>query len=182
LPPYRIDIEGIDTQPLNFQWAGTLNRLRELLGSQGWQPAPAFGVLRAMNWLAPHPQSTALPILYQVHDGQAQKLLLVRGGDGAERLTVLRLWRAGVETTDHGSGIWTGTVTYLYVDHSLPFVSYLRTAVDFDSPLIVLREALQGITPVRTVKRDLVAPAGMEWHGEVLLGWQRGAGEVSHEK
>jgi membrane protein DedA with SNARE-associated domain/membrane-associated phospholipid phosphatase len=177
LPPYRIDIEGINAHPLNFQWAGTLSRLRKILGGQGWRPAPAFGVLRAMNWLAPHAKASALPILYQVHDGQAQTLLLIRGGDETERLTVLRLWPAGFETGDRVSRIWTGTVSYLYVDHSLPFISYLRTAADFDSPLAILREALQGKTPLKIVKRDVVAPAGMEWHGEVLLSWENTAGD-----
>ncbi|MGB7934936.1 MAG: LssY C-terminal domain-containing protein, partial [Gammaproteobacteria bacterium] len=174
LPAYRIDIEGVNTQPLNFQWAGSLAYLQKLLGKQGWQPAPAFGVLRALNWLAPHPESASLPILSQVHDGEHQKLLLVRKGNGTDRMTVLRVWPANVETTNPGTRIWTGTVSYLYVDNSLPMIAYLKTAPDFDSPLAFLREALQGNTPVRTVKRDVVAPAGMEWHGEVLLGRETG--------
>jgi membrane protein DedA with SNARE-associated domain/membrane-associated phospholipid phosphatase len=181
-PAYRIDIEGVNTHPLNFQWAGTLADLQKILGRQGWQPAPAFGVLRALNWLAPHPESVSLPILYQVHDGRQQNLLLVRKGDGMERMTVLRVWPASVETTDHGSRIWIGTVSYLYIDHSLPLVSYLRTAPDFDSPLAVLRGALEGKTPTRVVKRDLLAPAGMEWQGEVLLGWEGDAGDVRVKK
>jgi len=179
LPAYRIDIEGINTHPLNFQWAGTLRQLQEILGGKGWQPAPAFGVMRAMNWLAPHPQSTTLPILYQVHDGRQQQLLLVRNEAGSERMTVLRVWPASAETTGHGGGIWIGTVSYLYVDHSLPLISYLRTAPDFDSPLAILREALHGTTPLKTVNRDVVSPAGMAWHGEVLLGWEADAGELS---
>ncbi len=176
LPVYRIDIEGVNTQPLNFQWAGTLPHLQEILGNQGWEPAAKFGVLGAMNWLAPHPDSASLPILYQVHDGQHQKLLRVRKGDGTDRMTVLRLWPANLETTDHATSIWIGTVSYLYVDQSLPMISYLRTAPDFDSPLEVLRGALEERTPVKLVKRDVVVPAGLEWHGEVLLGWEISAG------
>jgi len=179
LPAYRIDIEGVNTQPLNFQWAGTLPTLQEILEKHGWRPAPAFGVLRAMNWLAPHPDSASLPILSQVHDGEHQKLLLTRKQDGTDRITVLRLWSANVETTGNGTAIWVGIASYLYVDNSLPMIAYLKTAPDFDSPLAFLRDALQGITPVRTVKRDVVAPTGMEWHGEVLLGWEADAGELS---
>jgi undecaprenyl-diphosphatase len=172
LPVYRIDIEGLNTQPLNFQWAGTLMYLQEVLGKQGWQPAPKIGVLRAMNWLAPHPESTSLPILSQVHDGEHQKLLLTRKEQATNRLTVLRVWPANVETTDASTRIWVGTASYLSVDNSLPMIAYLKTAEDFDSPLAILREALQGNTPARTVKRDVVAPAGMQWDGEVLLGWE----------
>jgi undecaprenyl-diphosphatase len=172
LPVYRIDIEGVNTQPLNFQWAGTLTTLQEMLEKQGWKPAPKFGVLRAMNWLAPHPDSASLPILYQVHDGQHQKLLLVRKGDGAERLTVLRVWPANVETAERATSLWIGTVSSLYVAHSLPMISYLRTAPDFDSPLAKLSDALEQETPVKPVTRDVVTPAGLEWRGEVLLGWE----------
>jgi hypothetical protein len=127
-----------------------------------------------MNWLAPHPESTSLPILSQVHDGEHQKLLLTRKADSTDRITVLRIWPANVETIENGTGIWVGTVSYLSVDNSLPMIAYLKTAPDFDTPLAFLREALQGNTPVRTVKRDVVAPAGMEWHGDVLLGWEAG--------
>ena len=170
LPVYRIDIEGVNAQPLNFQWAGALTHLQEVLGKQGWQPAPEIGLLRAMNWLSPHPAIASLPILSQVHDGEQQKLLLASKEDGTDRMTVLRVWPANVETAGDGTRIWVGTVSYLYVDNSLPMIAYLKTAPDFDSPLAVLREALDEGAPVRTVKRDVVAPAGMEWHGEVLLG------------
>jgi membrane protein DedA with SNARE-associated domain/membrane-associated phospholipid phosphatase len=177
LPAYRIDIEGVNTQPLNFQWAGTLPTLQAILEKQGWRPTPEFGVLRAMNWLAPHPDSASLPILYQVHDGQYQKLLLVREGEGSDRMTVLRVWPANVVTTDNGTRIWVGTVSNLFIDQSLPIISYLKTATDFDSPLAALREGLEKSAPVRTVKRDVVAPASLEWHGEVLLGWETGIGK-----
>ena len=172
LPVYRIDIEGVNTQPLNFQWAGALSDLQKILGKQGWHPAPKIGVLRVMNWLAPHPESTSLPVLSQVHDGEHQKLLLTRKEEGTDRMTVLRLWSANVKTTGDGTRIWIGTVSYLYVDNSLPMIAYLKTAPDFDSPLTVLREALENHTPIRPVKRDVIVTAGMEWHGEVLLGWE----------
>jgi membrane protein DedA with SNARE-associated domain/membrane-associated phospholipid phosphatase len=170
LPAYRIDIEGINTQPLNFQWAGTLSDLQEILGKQGWQPVPGFGVLRAMNLLAPHPDLANLPILPQVHAGEGQKLTLVKKDEHEDRITVLRLWPTSVETSGDATRIWVGTVSYLHVDQSLPMISYLRTAPDFDSPLAVLSNALADAIPVKQVNRDITAPAGLEWHGDVLLG------------
>jgi hypothetical protein len=87
-----------------------------------------------------------------------------------------------VETTDASTRIWVGTASYLSVDDSLPMIAYLKTAADFDSPLAILHEALQGNTPARTVKRDVAAPAGMQWDGEVLLGWEAGAEKVKPER
>ena len=181
LPAYRIDIEGINTQPLNFQWAGKLSTLQELLEELGWRPTPAFGLLRAMNWLAPHPDSASLPILPQVHDGEHQKMLLVRDGKIPDRITVLRVWPANIEITDNGPRIWIGTVSSLFVDQSLPMISYLKTATDFDSPMVALRDQLANSTHIRTAQRDITASASLDWHGQVLLGWEPDAAKVSSE-
>ena len=105
-----------------------------------------------------------------MHNGQHQKLTLVQRDENKGRITALRLWPANVETTDDATRIWIGTVSYLYIDKSLPLISYLRTAPDFDSPLVVLSTALAEEAAVKPVKRDVIAPAGMEWQGEVLLG------------
>jgi membrane protein DedA with SNARE-associated domain/membrane-associated phospholipid phosphatase len=175
LPVYRIDIEGVNTQPLNIQWAGSLAFLQTILGGQGWHRPRPLGALSAMNWLAPHPDIANLPVLPQVHDGEHQKLLLVKRDDHEERIAVLRLWRSSVKTTDLATPIWIGTASYLYVDQSLSMISYLRTAPDFDTPLAALREALASATPVRIRHRDVTAPAGLVWHGEVLLAWQTAA-------
>jgi hypothetical protein len=171
LPTYRIDIEGVNTQPLNVQWAGSLTFLRQRLGSRGWQAPPGFGIASVMNWLAPRPDIAKLPILPQVHDGQHQKLLLVKRDEHKKRITVLRLWPANVKITDDASRVWIGTASWLYVNQSLPIISYLKTAADYDSPLGVLRKALATGTAIATVQRH-VDTAGLEWHGEVLLAWQ----------
>jgi membrane protein DedA with SNARE-associated domain/membrane-associated phospholipid phosphatase len=181
LPVYRIDIEGVNTQPLNFQWAGSLAFLKEILGRQGWQSPKRFGALSAMNWLAPHPNIMKLPILPQVHNGEHQKLLLVQREEHRDRIAVLRLWPANARITDSSARLWIGTISYLQLDHSLQMISYLRTAPDFDTPLAQMRAALATATPVMTVLRDVQPPAGLEWHGEVLLGWERPV-EVRREK
>jgi len=173
LPAYRIDIEGVNTQPLNIQWAGSLAYLKDILGGQGWQAPKRFGALSAMSWLAPHPDIANLPILPQVHDGEHQKLLLVKRDEHQDRIAVLRLWPANASITDSAARLWVGTASYLYVDHSLPMTSYLKTADDFDTPLAALRDALATSTPVVTVHRDVHPSAGLKWHGEVLLGWER---------
>jgi hypothetical protein len=61
-------------------------------------------------------------------------------------------------------------------------ISYLRTAPDFDSPLATLGNALEGTIPVKKVNRDITAPAGLEWHGEVLLGLGTSVGKVGSGK
>ena len=66
LPTYRIDLEGRNHQPINFQWGGSLETLQQALVRRGWRTAPPENLVNAMNWLAPEPAIDTLPVLPQV--------------------------------------------------------------------------------------------------------------------
>ena len=174
LPVYRIDLEGLNEQPLNIQWAGSLNRLKDILTSHGWHPPPGFGSLSVMNWLAPDPDVASLPILPQVHDGQHHELLMVYRQENTNKLTVLRLWRANVEISPEETRLGIGTVSYLTLDQSLPLITSLVTGEDFNGPLITLRKALAQDAAIKTVQRDPSANPIPGWDGAVLLAWEPG--------
>ena len=176
LPVYRVDLQGLNEQPLNIQWAGSLPHLQQILTRQGWQQAPAFGPSSALNWLAPEPDIARLPILPQVHDGQHHELLLIHRGDNADKLTVLRLWPANVEISPDATSLWIGTVSYLTIDQSLYLVSSLKTAMDFDGPLAALQEVLAQDVNIRTVQRDVSMKPGTGWDGKILLMREPGMG------
>ena len=172
LPVYRIDIEGLNEQPMNIQWAGSLRYLEQTLAAQGWHPAPAIGASSLMNWLVSEPDIEHLPILPQVHDGQHHDLLMVNRSDGAERLTVLRLWPANVEISDTGRPLWLGTVSYLYLDQSIPLITSLSTAREFDAPLIEISSILADRAATMMLKRAPPYAGDTGWNGQVLLAWQ----------
>jgi undecaprenyl-diphosphatase len=174
LPVYRVDLEGLNEQPLNVQWAGSLERLEAILTARGWHPPPAFGSLSLMNWLAPEPDIARLPILPQVHDGQHHKLLMVYHPQNSDKLTVLRLWQANVEISPVDTRLGIGTVSYLVLDRSLPLISTLMTGEDFDRPQASLREALAQTADIRTVRRDSPVSRRPGWDGTVLLAWDPG--------
>jgi len=174
LPGWRIDLEGRDGQPLNIQWAGTLAELQALLGRRGWQQPTGVTLLTALNWLAPAPHIGELPVLPEVNDGVHQQLLLVAPhGDDERRLTVLRLWPSTIELLDTHEPVWVGKVSYQYLENSLPLLSYLRTADDFDGPLLHLAAALRTAPGLRMEWRNRRIPeAAVHWRGDVLLAWQ----------
>jgi len=175
LPAYCIDLEGRNEQPLNFQWAGSLEALHTVLAQAGWHPAPALSPLSAMNWLAPHPAIGELPVLPEVNDGKHQRLLLI-GPPGRDNrhLVVLRLWPSNVRLLDNNQSVWVGKVGYLYLEDNLPLITYLRSAPDYSTPLEILKPALRQDTRVRVVarSRDIPATPPIQWHGEVLLAWE----------
>jgi len=174
LPTLRADLEDGNQQPMNFQWAGSLETLQAVLRDRGWHAATAFGPASAMNWLAPEPDINALPVLPQVNDGQHQKLLLVAPDGGSkDRIMVLRLWPSGIQLEENSHPVWIGNVAWLHIDHNLPMIAYLRTAPDFDTPLQRLQETLadSGRIGMRLHTRDSLG-SQIQWQGRVLLAWE----------
>jgi len=177
LPAYRVDLEGQDRQPMNFQWAGTLEALRSDLEGQGWRRPKHPDPLSAINWLAPAPLITELPVLPQVNDGQNQRLLLAAPlPDSGNRLLIVRLWPSTLALRESHTPIWVGNAAYLQIDQELPLITYLRTALDFETPLAMLGNALNQGGGIETVMRSRVpADIPSRWQGRVLLGWEAGS-------
>lgn len=174
LPAYRLDIEGRNEQPMNFQWAGSPGTLQAELYQRGWKPSPPVNPMNAMNWLAPEPEINTLPILPQVNDGQNQALLLVAPRSSEEGyLTVMRLWPSSVELIGGNVPVWVGTVSQLYIEHDIPLLAYLRTATDFDGPMQRLYSTLTGLAGIATAQRSReISGTHPHWSGNVLLAWE----------
>jgi len=174
LPAYRIDLQGRNGQPMNFQWAGSLVTLRDELLHKGWHEPTSLTPLSAMNWLAPDPDIAMLPVLPQVNDGQHQALLLIGPqAAGEHRLVALRLWPSDRELTEDNTRVWIGNVVYLYREQQVPLITYLRVTPDFDTPLDFLAEVLSGVDAVN-IKLHTRQPAGNQEKRKipVLLGWE----------
>ena len=174
LPVWRVDLEGSDEQPMNFQWAGPPETLQAVLQEKGWHAAAAIGPSSTMNWLAPQPDIHALPILPQVHDGQHQELLLLApNSSNKDHIMVLRLWPSGMQLEESRQTVWVGNVTWLYIEHDLPLVAFLSTAVDFETPLRLLRETLADSDRIQLLQHSRpVTDSQIEWQGQVLLAWE----------
>ena len=174
LPVYRLDIEGKIEQPMNFQWAGSLNTLRSELQQQGWKPAATFSPMSAMNWLAPEPVITSLPILPQVNNGQHQALLLIAPHtDEDDHLIVMRLWPSDREILPDNHPVWIGSVVYLYPERDLPLISYLRTGADYQTPSNHLEKALGHSGQILMTRRiRQIVNTRIQWGGHVLLAWE----------
>ena len=171
LPAFRVDLEGRHDQPINFQWAGSLETLRNVLVRHGWRMAPALNPVNAMNWLAPNANIGSLPVLPEVNDGQHQALLLIAPRiAGSEQLTVIRLWPSRLRFGQPEEAIWIGKVAMLYLEDRLPLISYLRSGTDYSAPLEELIATLQKSTAVEMVIRTRKPGIHEQgWQGVVLL-------------
>ena len=174
LPAYRVDLQGQNEQPMNFQWAGSLATLRDELLNKGWHEPTSLTPLSAMNWLAPDPDIANLPVLPQVNDGQHQALLLIGPqASGEAQLVALRLWPSNRELQENNTPVWIGNVVYLYREREVPLITYLRIAPNFDTPLGQLHASLMHSKHIGTAERARPAPHNQpQAHEAVLLAWE----------
>ena len=77
LPSHRLDLEGRYEQPLNVQWAGSLDEIRRALAARGWRKPVPLTLRSGLHWLAPEPALSMLPLLPQLHDGRHEVLSMV---------------------------------------------------------------------------------------------------------
>lgn len=61
LPAQRIDLAGETEEPLTFQWAGSLERLKSDLAQKGLHPPTPWTLAGALAWFTPHPDPMDLP-------------------------------------------------------------------------------------------------------------------------
>jgi undecaprenyl-diphosphatase len=175
LPAYRVDLQGRNEQPMNFQWAGSLTTLRDELLGKGWHEPTSLTPLSAINLLAPDPEIAKLPILPQVNDGQHQSLLLIGPyAAGTKQLVVLRLWPSNRELQENNTPVWIGNVVHLYREQELPLITYLRTASSYDMPLRQLQATLMHSNHIATTERTRPASQGQPgMHEDVMLAWEK---------
>ena len=93
--------------PLDLQIAGPLAPLQTQLEAKGWRVQPQADWMRVINLLDDSVPQAEQPVLPATLDTLAETLLMRRDGD-ADRVEVLRLWRAPA-VLDDGTELWIGT-------------------------------------------------------------------------
>ncbi len=142
----RHDVAGRPKQPLNLQWAGSLDTIAHQLQQEGWETPPTVASAQTLRWLSDTARLETLPVLPQVHNGERQALVLRRRID-ADQQWLLRLWPASARFDD-GTPLWLGSLS-LQVPRSA-YLGLLRLpiAVASVSPDPLLRPAAPLMRPV----------------------------------
>lgn len=178
LPSYRVDLEGEHEQPLNLQWSGELDAVRDRLRSLGWREPVALDPGSALRWLLPELALAELPVLPQVHDGRHEALLMIGPPMPAEdashqdRQLVLRLWNSDQVLGSAGQQLWIGSVTMQQLRHIL-LLRLPVTTHEYDLPLQRLRRSLGGVDQRMVLRRIDKNAEEQGWNGGVLLVRER---------
>lgn len=169
VPARRIDLTGETEEPLSFQWAGSLENLRDVLQNHGWHESAGWRPLNALNWFTVQIDPAALPVIPLFASGRLPSLTLVRpNSDGAlprSRL-VLRVWVVDFELTNgRTSALWVGSVVEERIYHPLSLITLTSTQPGVNAPRSTLAVAFDD-------GRLLPRPPGTangDWDGDVLL-------------
>lgn len=172
LPAWRIDIEGEYEQPLNVQWAGSLDNLRARLIARGWREALPVTRKNLLLWLDTHRPAMQLPLLPRVHDSYYEALALMYPVEGKlDQRLVLRLWSSENRVQVSRTPIWIGAVTEENIIRPLSWFNLPRDGRDFNVPRDVLLESLSGLQTQRVNRNGVPVSASDEiiWDKTVLL-------------
>ncbi|KAA6185199.1 membrane-associated protein [Thiohalocapsa marina] len=111
LPSHRSDLRQRHQRPFRLVYAGDLDALAKALAPSGWGEAERLTPSTALRLLSPSLSMAELPVIPQVHDGQHERLTLVREA-GADRRYVLRMWSTDCRIAPDVP-VWVGDVTAL---------------------------------------------------------------------
>ncbi len=140
LPRTRDDLRKAGHHPLNLQYAGRLDDLRDRLAAGGWEPGPRLSWGTAIKLLSPSLPLMELPVIPHVHKGRHEALALVKQGPGNSRL-VLRLWATSYRIGGKAP-LWIGNVTAQHKRVILDLLAVPTTDADIQGPLDSVQEDL----------------------------------------
>lgn len=170
LPRRRLALFGTFDQRFTVQWLGSTATLRSDLVAQGWTRSPPWSFRSILEFLSPHVDLAALPVLPRLASGRSEGLVMIRTGRGVrdgDRL-VLRLWRSNILISIPDGAIvplWIGTLTAERIQRLL---STLNVAVDARNLNLPLRQLAAAMPDGRLVRRrGTTTPF---WNGDTLLG------------
>lgn len=144
LPPFRSDLRTSHRQPLNFQYAGELNRFASQLRQHGWRSPTELNGWSWLRWFGARETITALPVLPQVHAGRHETLLLAYP-IADDRMWVVRLWESGAVVKSGKAPVWLGTVSLVGLFSPVPGFAVPRGRGHFEEAVGRLEQDLAGI-------------------------------------
>ena len=176
LPGWRIDMEGEFEQPLTLQWTGPTAELDRFLKNKGWRKPQPLSLKSALGMFSPNTPVEHLPVLPRFHDGNVERLRLVRM-DGDSRL-VFRLWNTNVKIEGGDSlHLFAGTIEKQQGRSLAGLIIIARDTGDYERPLDLLAQTFRerfAIMRVRRTDQELLNDPEhqwSQWRGGVLLAW-----------
>lgn len=151
----RTEVDGDHEEPLSVQWAGSADRIVQVLEADGWRIPPPWTARTTLLWLLPSTAVGQLPVLAKFHRGTLPSMTLERELDASSRL-VIRLWPTSYQVgaaNDPPAALWLGMVTLERLTRPAGIATLAMTDQDFAMPTAQLERSLQAQGVHLEVKR-----------------------------
>ncbi len=111
-PLFILSRLGKPEAALNIQWLGSLNDIKTLLLSKGWQEhSVRLNWKGSLNRLSPKANPQHLPVWPLLYQNQAPVLLMTKTADGTPPLYFI-VWKSNITISDSKEPLWIGSVHY----------------------------------------------------------------------
>jgi membrane protein DedA with SNARE-associated domain/membrane-associated phospholipid phosphatase len=146
LPARRNEFDDDQRWPLDVQLAGPLAPLQQQLQAQGWHLQAQAGWEQALQVLNVSSTPEDVPVLPATLDTNVEALLMVRRGEKADEIHVLRLWPAAARLQPGDAPVWLGSTQTLHYDRHFSLIGLWRPLRGVDPALQALTQSLGGLS------------------------------------
>jgi len=110
IPHLNVSLFGFPSQPINIEWVGSLESIRDTLLKQGWSEPPDRDWVSILHRVADIKSGEYLPLVSPQYLDKRPVLILTRTINGSKKLVVIRLWESGRIIQDNEEPLWVGTI------------------------------------------------------------------------
>ncbi len=136
IPEARSSLFGFPSQPINIQWVGDLNKIKETLLAEGWVRPPARDLASTIHRIADISSTQYLPMISPQYEDKAPALILTKNIVGYKSMIVIRIWNSTRVVAENNQTLWVGIIGIVPRTYSWVFKKKNQDALNIDPKLI----------------------------------------------
>lgn len=110
IPEFHVSLFGIPSQPINIEWVGHLDQIKQNLMAEGWEIPPSRDWISTLHRITDIKSAQYLPLIPPQYLDKNPVLLLTREINGGRKTLVLRLWGSQRTIKENQHHLWVGTI------------------------------------------------------------------------
>jgi membrane protein DedA with SNARE-associated domain/membrane-associated phospholipid phosphatase len=110
LPAYRTSLFGFQSQAINIEWVGNIDKIEQTLSLDGWKKPPSRDLISTLHRIADISSTQYLPLVSPQYLDKKPALILTKQAKDGKSLLVIRLWNGNRVIKETKTTIWVGIV------------------------------------------------------------------------
>ncbi len=144
IPEFRSSLFGFPSQPINVQWVGSIDAIKNTLQAQGWNEPPARDWISILHRVADISSTQYLPMISPQYQDKKPALIMTRTVPGIKNLLVIRFWDSSRVIAENQQPLWVGIISIVPRTYSWVFKKH-KDAFKLEPKLIFSGKSKQWI-------------------------------------